>query len=157
MTELAEIERIRPDWPAPVNIPAFTTTRSGGCSQGPWHSLNQGSSCGDDAQQVEKNRRSLSRILPSEPRWLSQVRGSGVVGWDSAVIPGTVADAIISKPSGQVCAVLTADCLSVLFCNRAGTHIAAARAGWRGLAAGVLEATVLAMECKPADLMAWLA
>jgi len=156
MTELSEIKRIRPDWPAPANIRAFTTTRNGGFSQGPWHSLNLGSSCGDDAGHVEKNRRLLSRLLPSEPRWLRQVHGTGVVEWDSADIPGTGADAIISKQAGQVCAVLTADCLPVLFCNRAGTHIAAAHAGWRGLAAGVLEATVLAMECQPADLMAWL-
>lgn len=156
MTELAAIELIRPDWPAPANIHAFTTTRNGGFSQGSWDSLNLGLSCGDDSQHVEKNRRLLSRILPSEPRWLRQVHGTAVIGWDRANIPGTGADAIVSKQAGQVCAVLTADCLPVLFCNTAGTHIAAAHAGWRGLAAGVLEATVLAMECKPADLTVWM-
>ena len=156
MTELAGIELIKPDWPAPANIHGFTTTRNGGFSQGPWDSLNLGSSCGDDPRHVEKNRQFLSDLLPSEPRWLRQVHGASVVGWDKANIPGTEADAIVGKQSGQVCAVLTADCLPVLFCNEAGTHIAAAHAGWRGLAAGVLEATVLAMECKPADLMAWM-
>ena len=156
MTELSQIELIRPDWPAPANIHAFTTTRNGGFSQGPWDSLNLGLGCGDDSQHVENNRRLLSGLLPSEPRWLRQIHGTGVVGWDRANIPGIEADAIVSNQAGQVCAVLTADCLPVLFCNRAGTHIAAAHAGWRGLVAGVLEATVLAMECKPADLMVWM-
>ena len=156
MTELSQIELIRPDWPAPANIHAFTTTRNGGFSQGPWDSLNLGLGCGDDSQHVENNRRLLSGLLPSEPRWLRQIHGTGVVGWDRADIPGAEADAIVSNQAGQVCAVLTADCLPVLFCNKAGTHIAAAHAGWRGLAAGVLEATVLAMECKPADLMVWM-
>ncbi|MDX2416006.1 MAG: peptidoglycan editing factor PgeF [Xanthomonadales bacterium] len=156
MTELAGIELIKPDWPAPANVHAFTTTRNGGFSQGPWDSFNLGASCGDDSQHVEKNRRLLSGLLPSEPRWLRQVHGTAVVGWDRANILGIEADAIVSNQAGQVCAVLTADCLPVLFCNKAGTHIAAAHAGWRGLAAGVLEATVLAMECKPADLMAWM-
>ena len=118
MTELAGIELIKPDWPAPANIHGFTTTRNGGFSQGPWDSFNLGSSCGDDPQHVEKNRRFLSGLLPSEPRWLRQVHGASVVGWDKANIPGTEADAIVSKQSGQVCAVLTADCLPVLFCNR---------------------------------------
>ena len=84
------------------------------------------------------------------------MHGTNVVSWDKAVGPGTEADAITSSQPGQVCAVLTADCLPVLFCNQAGTRIAAAHAGWRGLAAGVLEATVMAMECEPVDLIAWL-
>ena len=156
MAEVSEIEVIQADWPAPPNVRAFTTTRNGGFSQGPWSSLNLGTNCGDDPRRIEKNRRSLSKLLPSEPRWLNQVHGTNVVGWDKANDPGIKADAIIASQTGQVCAVLTADCLPVLFCNQAGSHIAAAHAGWRGLAAGVLQATVLAMECKPADLMAWL-
>lgn len=156
MTERSGVEAIRPDWPAPANVHTFITTRNGGFSQGPWGSFNLGSACGDNPQHVEKNRRLLAGLLPSEPRWLRQVHGTSVVGWDGAILPGIEADAIVSKQVGQVCAVLTADCLPVLFCNEAGTHIAAAHAGWRGLAAGVLETTVLAMECKPAELMVWM-
>jgi YfiH family protein len=84
------------------------------------------------------------------------VHGTNVANWDKANTLGIEADAVVSSRPRQVCAVLTADCLPVLFCNRAGTHIAAAHAGWRGLAAGVLESTVLATGCKPVDLMAWL-
>lgn len=156
MTELPQIEVIRPDWPAPATVRAFTTTRNGGFSHDPWSSLNLGKSCGDDPQHVEQNRSLLLRLLPGEPRWLNQVHGTNVVRWDEVDESGTDADAIVSHHPGQLCAVLTADCLPVLFCNRAGTAIAAAHAGWRGLAAGILEATVLAMECKPAELMAWL-
>ena len=154
MTKCPEIEVIRPDWPAPSHVHAFTTTRRGGFSQGPWRSLNLGGNCGDDPQHVEMNRHALAGLLPSKPRWLNQVHGTGVVNWDKAF--NAEADAITSQRKGQVCAVLTADCLPVLFCNQAGTHIAAAHAGWRGLAAGVLEATVSAMACKPDELMAWL-
>lgn len=154
MVEPSEIELIRVEWPAPSHVHAFTTTRKGGVSQGPWNSLNLGGNCGDSPQHVEMNRRALASLLPSEPRWLNQVHGTNVVSWD--MTSAAKADAIVSYQKGQVCAVLTADCLPVLFCNQAGTRIAAAHAGWRGLAAGVLEATVLAMECKPTDLMAWL-
>jgi YfiH family protein len=156
MAEASEIEVIHADWPAPPNIRAFTTTRKGGFSQGPWSSLNLGTNCGDNPRCVEKNRQSLLRLLPSEPPWLDQVHGTEVTGWDKAKGAGIEADAIVSSEAGQVCAVLTADCLPVIFCDKEGTRIAAAHAGWRGLAAGVLEATVLAMGCKPSDLMAWL-
>jgi len=156
MTDKPHIEVIRPDWPAPVNVRAFTTTRNSGFSQSPWGSLNLGKSCGDNPQHVEQNRSSLLKLLPGKPRWLNQVHGTNAVRWDDAAEPGTNADAIVSHHPGQVCAVLTADCLPVLFCNQAGTSVAVAHAGWRGLAAGVLEATVLAMECKPAELVAWL-
>lgn len=156
MAEPPEIEVIRPDWQAPSNVRAFTTTRNGGFSHGAWSSLNLGANCGDDPRHVQQNRHALARLLPSEPRWLKQVHGTNAVSWDKAKTTGAEADAIFSSQPGQVCAVLTADCLPVLFCNQAGTRIAAAHAGWRGLAAGVLEASVLAMECKPADLIAWL-
>ena len=85
MTEYPEIEVISPDWPAPANVHAFTTTRRGGFSQGPWSSLNLGGNCGDDPQHVEKNRHALAGLLPSEPRWLNQVHGTGVVSWDKAL------------------------------------------------------------------------
>lgn len=156
MTELPEIELIKPDWDAPPNVRGFTTTRNGGFSQGPWRSLNFGRSCGDDPEHVEQNRRLLSKLLPAEPRWLSQVHGTTAIRWEQAGTPGTKADAVFSRQAGQVCLVQTADCLPVLFCDRAGTRVAAAHAGWRGLAAGVLEATVSALACEPQDLMAWM-
>ena len=155
MAEPPEIEVIRPDWPAPANVRAFTTTRNGGVSHGPWGNLNLGTNCGDEPRHVRQNRHSLSRLLPSEVRWLNQVHGTNAVSWDKAQDPGIEADAIVSNRPAQVCSVLTADCLPVLFCDQSGRHVAAAHAGWRGLAAGVLQATVLAMDCKPADVMAW--
>ncbi len=156
MAERPEIELIRPDWPAPANVHAFTTTRNGGFSRGPWSSLNLGKSCGDDPQHVEQNRRLILSLLPCEPRWLNQSHGVNVADCNKTNGPATTADAIVSRKPGQVCSILTADCLPVLFCNRSGTRIAAAHAGWRGLAAGVLEATVLAMGCEPDELKAWL-
>jgi len=156
MSDLSETRVIRPDWPAPANVHALSTTRQGGVSAGPWSSLNLGRSCGDDPQHVLQNRRALSKLLPSAPRWLHQVHGINVVDWEHASEPGVQADAIVASQKGQVCAIMTADCLPVLFCNQAGTHVAAAHAGWRGLAAGVLQATVLAMQCKPVELMVWL-
>jgi YfiH family protein len=149
-------EPVQPDWPAPVNVRAFSTTRSHGFSQGAWSSLNLGGSCGDNPVHVKKNREVLRTLLPGDPRWLRQVHGKHVVSWDDAAKPEIKADAIFSVQPGQVCAVLTADCLPVLFCDRAGTTVAAAHAGWRGLAGGVLEATVRAMGCAPSELMAWM-
>ncbi len=151
MTEL-----VLPDWPAPANVRAFSTTRNGGFSTGPWDSLNLGEHCGDDPELVRKNHQLLRTLLPSEPRWLRQVHGVHVLDLDIQGEQAAEADACTSAVAGQVCAVLTADCLPVLFCNATGTRIAAAHAGWRGLAGGVLEATVAAMECRPAEVLAWL-
>lgn len=152
----AVIEVIQPDWPAPANIRAFTTTRKGGVSHGPWQSLNLGGNCGDDLQHVKENRERLLQLLPEKPHWLRQVHGTGVVTLDNENGPRQDADACVANTAGKVCAILTADCLPVLFCNKAGTKVAAAHAGWRGLANGVLEATVAAMDCNPSDLIAWL-
>lgn len=156
MNEPHKIKLISPDWSAPVNVRAFSTTRNKGFSEGAWGSFNLGRNCGDDPYHVERNRQSLLRLLPSEPRWLNQVHGTKVVNWDDTNYQRIESDAIHSNQVGQVCAVLTADCLPVLFCNQAGTCIAAAHAGWRGLAAGILENTVLGMKCNPTTLMAWL-
>lgn len=156
MTERPPLEVIRPDWDAPPNVFAFTTTRNGGFSEGPWRSLNLSKSGGDNPEHVARNRLRLQELLPDEPRWISQVHGTNVVNWEEANEPGVTADAIYSHRPGQVCAVLTADCLPVVFCDRGGTRVAVAHAGWRGLAAGVLEATVAKMKGKPAELMAWL-
>ncbi len=155
-----EIELIAPAWPAPARVRAAATARAGGVSRGPFATLNLANHVGDDAAAVQENRRRLARqlSLPSMPLWLHQVHGATVVeAGSSGSIPE--ADAMIARAAGQVCAVLTADCLPVLFCDEAGTRVAAAHAGWRGLAAGVLEAAVAALNAAgapPAELLAWL-
>lgn len=147
---------IRPDWPAPPNVRAFSTTRSGGCSRGPWASLNLGARCGDEPENVGRNRRLLRAALPSAPHWLVQVHGVGVAAIDDDSDELPPADAAFTRRRGQVCAVLTADCLPLLLCNRAGTAVAAVHAGWRGLAAGVVQAAVTALGCETGSLIAWL-
>jgi polyphenol oxidase len=148
---------ITPDWPAPAQVKAAATLRTGGVSQGPYASLNLGTHVGDDAAAVAENRRLLKAALqlPSEPAWLNQVHGAHVVMANSHVSPPT-ADASVAHSAGQVCVVLTADCLPVLFCDRQGTRVAAAHAGWRGLAGGVLGATISALDVPPSQLLAWL-
>ena len=147
---------IWPDWPAPANVRAFTTTREGGYSQGKWNSLNLGLRCGDDNSSVMRNRKLLERNLPQPPQWLKQVHGTGVVSHPSEVGGEKDGDALVARSNGQVCAVLTADCLPVFFCNDQGSCIAVAHAGWRGLVDGVLQATITAMHENPARIMAWL-
>jgi polyphenol oxidase len=148
---------IVPEWPAPPNVRAATTLRSGGVSQGSFASLNLGAHVGDDPEAVATNRRRIRQALalPAEPLWLNQVHGTTVVGATPSATPPT-ADASISDIPGEVSAVLTADCLPVLICDRAGTRVAAAHAGWRGLAAGVLRTTVEALSIPGFRLMAWL-
>lgn len=147
---------ILPDWQAPANIRAFTTTRRGGISQGPWSSFNLGNRCGDDPTHVEHNRNALNTMLPGPVTWLRQVHGSCVARISTSSEIQPEADAAVSFTSGRVCAVLTADCLPVFFCNRRGDRVGVAHAGWRGLAAGVLQATTDALEEEPSQLLAWL-
>jgi YfiH family protein len=173
---------ITPDWPAPANVRAFMTTRSGGVSQGAFASFNLASHVDDDPTAVAENRRRLRQWLPSEPLWLNQVHGcevalsplkkGGAGGFladseptqylDKSPLPPLcetgvpTADAAVAFQPGDVRAVLTADCLPVLFCDQAGAVVAAAHAGWRGLAGGILEATVAAMRVPPERLLAWL-
>jgi len=147
---------IVPDWPAPARVHAGMTTRIGGVSQGPYASLNPASHVGDDPAAVAENRRRLRAGLPDEPFWLNQVHGVAVAEFADASGMPPEADASVARRPGQVCAVLTADCLPVLFCDRAGTVVAAAHAGWRGLAAGVLEATVASMRVPADGVLAWL-
>ncbi len=151
------MELIQPDWPAPPTVHGGTTLRSGGYSAGRFSSLNLGDHVDDNTAAVAANRRLLSDtlVLPSPPIWLNQVHGTSVVNAFGAT-PNSVADGSYADRPGVVCAVLTADCLPVIFCDRAGTRVAVAHAGWRGLAAGVLEATVEAMGVVPSQLMAWL-
>ncbi|MDO9219442.1 MAG: peptidoglycan editing factor PgeF [Thiobacillus sp.] len=129
------------------------STREGGVSHAPWASLNLGDHVGDDPVHVAANRAHLRRALPSEPGWLKQVHSATVV---EAGLNVPEADAAYSRKAGTVCAVLTADCLPVLLCDRAGSVVAAAHAGWRGLADGVLEATVAAMQAPPGEILAWM-
>lgn len=154
-----------PDWPAlPANIGALATTRAGGVSMGPYDNghggggLNLGLHVGDDPAAVAENRARLQVLLPGRPAWISQVHGNGVV--DAATVgadqPVRVGDASIATGRGLVCAILTADCLPVLFCDRDATVVAAAHAGWRGLAGGVLEATVAAMGVPRDRIVAWM-
>lgn len=153
-------EFIVPDWPAPANVRALVTTRHGGVSVGPFASLNLGDHVGDDPAAVAENRRILRVRLPAEPVWLKQVHG--IQCCDAAACSNAKgsqtpeADAAYSHKPGVVCAVLTADCLPILLCDAAGTVVAAAHAGWRGLAAGVIESTVAAMGVPGEALLAWL-
>lgn len=135
---------IVPQWPVPEGVAACSSTRIGGVSLPPYDSLNLGAHCGDNLQHVEENRRRMFAAggLPSFPVWLEQVHGTAVLTLDGGPYESKRADASYCNTPGTVCAVMTADCLPVLFCNRAGTEVAAAHAGWRGLCDGVLEATV---------------
>jgi polyphenol oxidase len=146
---------IVPDWPAPAAVRALVTTRTGGVSVGAYASMNLAMQVGDNPAAVAENRRRLRTHLPAEPLWLTQVHGNAVVRAEDAV-EGVAADAAFVRRAGRVCAVLTADCLPVLLCNEAGTVVAAAHAGWRGLAGGVIEAAVQKMNEPPANLLAWL-
>lgn len=150
-------EFIRPDWPAPAQVHACTTTRAGGFSTGGYASLNLADHVGDDPVHVEQNRQRLATALalPSPPLWLRQVHGVRVVDAGSCDA-APEADAAVATHAGVVCGVLTADCLPLLLCDRQGTRVAAAHAGWRGLAAGVIEATVAALEHPAIELLAWL-
>jgi len=146
---------IRPDWPLPARVHAGVTLRNGGVSLGHYASLNPADHVDDDPAHVHANRRIIRDMLelPAEPVWLRQVHGIRVVKADQAR-NSEQADASFTDQPGTVCAVLTADCLPVLFCGDHGRVIAAAHAGWRGLQAGVIERTLSAMRCR--DMSVWL-
>ena len=146
---------IIPDWPAPKQVRALQTTRAGGTSSAPYDSLNLGDHVGDKPLAVAHNRMLLNTLLPSEPVWLDQEHGIIVANADHAsCLPQ--ADACIARHRAAVCVVMTADCLPVLLCDTQGSVVGAAHAGWKGLAAGVVEATVRAMNVVPQNLLAWL-
>jgi len=158
---------IVPDWPAPRRVRAFVTTRSGGVSEGEYATLNLGRSSGDDPARVERNRALVRDLLPAEPMWLAQVHGTDVARADAFRIEPErtgeyrmpeppKADACFADRPGQVCVVLTADCMPVFFCDAAGTRVAVAHAGWRGMAAGVRENTLAAMGVGAAHVLAWM-
>ena len=143
-----------PDWPAPAGIKSCVTTRSGGVSLPPFDSFNLGDHVDDDPQAVAANRQRLKSELQVDPVWLKQVHGVVVVQADPTQV--AEADASWTATPGVACTIMTADCLPALFCNRDGTRVAAAHAGWRGLAAGVLEAAANSLEAAPADVLVWL-
>lgn len=146
---------ITPDWPAPVRVRAFVTTRAGGVSAGSYASFNVGDLTEDDPAAVAENKRRLATLVPGPVRWLRQVHGARVVHADA--VDGLVeADASHTSTPGVVCAVKIADCMPVLLADRAGRHVGVAHAGWRGLSSGVIENTVAALNVPPADLVAFL-
>lgn len=162
---------ITPTWPASPKVKAFTTVRKGGVSHKPFDSFNLGDHVGDDPTSVLANRKRLMSIanLPQEPCWISQVHGTEVLNLEdyaslkqalsmqslsTTTVP--IADASISFKPLQVAVVLTADCLPILICDRKATRIAAVHAGWRGLAQGVIEATIAKLDCPSSELLIWL-
>lgn len=153
-----------PDWPAPANVRAMCTTRSGGVSQGLYAGLNLGDHVADAPLDVAANRERLRRATGTRPVFLQQVHGTAVVELDAHTPDGTVADACVSTEVGVACTVMVADCLPVLFTDDTGSRVAAAHAGWRGLAGGVLEHTVAGMQARGGDappldaarIQAWL-
>jgi len=145
---------ILPDWPAPERVRACVTTRANGSSLPPFDSLNLGAHVGDEPAAVLRNRHALQAALDVRPAWLNQVHGTQVVEADPARV--AEADASWSHTPGVACAVMTADCLPALFCDRAGQRVAAAHAGWRGLAAGVLEATAHSLGVATDQVLVWL-
>ncbi len=162
VNQLNSTNLIIPNWPQPATVGALFTTRYGGVSvntdQADFASLNLGRASGDLSDAIDENRGRLAALLPRPPRWLNQVHGSRVVVAGDIIdaAEAVEADAIATDQPDIPCAIMVADCLPVLFCDDAGQHVAAAHAGWRGLAAGVLENTVTAMAVAPANLMAWL-
>jgi YfiH family protein len=148
---------LTPDWPLPAAVRVCATLRAGGVSEGSYATLNLATHVGDRDDRVAENRRRLRTELdlPGEPMWLNQVHGAAVARHDERN-PSAIADAAIALEPGQVCAVLTADCLPVVLADRAGTRVAVAHGGWRGLIAGVLESTIAALNAPPSQLAAWL-
>ncbi|VVN01902.1 Polyphenol oxidase [Pseudomonas fluorescens] len=145
---------LTPDWPAPASVKACVTTREGGVSEAPFDSLNLGDHVDDRPEAVAENRRRLTDQFSIQPAWLQQVHGIAVAHADPGIV--ATADASWTATPGIACTSMTADCLPVLFCDRAGTRVAAAHAGWRGLAAGVLEATLDSLDVPAEDVLVWL-
>ena len=155
MNAVLSDNRIVPDWPAPARVGSLVTTRAGGVSTGAYASFNLGERVGDDARAVQRNRALLRRLVPAEPVWMRQVHGTRVI--DACASAADVeADGAIARSPGAICAVLTADCVPVLLCDSGGGAVGIAHAGWRGLAAGIIENVLGAMGTAPRRIMAWL-
>jgi len=150
---------IKPAWPAPKNIKAYTTKRNGGVSAAPYDTFNLSLLTGDNSKDVLINRKKLSRELnlPQEPFWLKQEHTDIAICIEKNTKPTPViADASFTSIVGSVCIVLTADCVPILVCDQSGSIVAAIHAGWKGIAAGVIAATIKAMNTNPSKLLAWL-
>lgn len=152
---MPELEFISPNWPAPANVKALQTTRLGGVSVAPYASLNLGAHVNDNPISVAKNRQLLSSYLPSEPVWVNQVHGVEVIDAAQSTCLQNADASFTTKPN-VVCVTMTADCLPVLLCDKAGSVVAAVHAGWRGLCDGVLEAAVSNMPVQASEILAWL-
>jgi polyphenol oxidase len=152
------LDWITPNWPAPAGVRALSTLRTGGVSVGHYASLNLATHVGDESDAVIRNRESLkaSANLPAEPIWLEQVHGNVVCHVTGPVASTPTADACVTRVKQQICTILTADCLPVIFCDLDGTAVGAAHAGWRGLAGGVLSETLREMGCSPERVIAWM-
>lgn len=157
---MSELAVLAPDWPVPPQVRAAVTLRGGGVSRPPFDTLNLATHAGDDPLAVAENRRRLRNALalPGEPAWLSQRHGREVARLTEASVEADPpqADAAVTRAPGRICAIQVADCMPVLLAARDGTAVGAAHVGWRGLAAGVLEATVRAIQIDPEGLLAWL-
>jgi YfiH family protein len=151
------LQFLRPDWPVSKKVHAVVTTRRGGASAGPYASFNLADHTGDDRTRVQQNRALLRDALklPADPSWLKQVHGARVVDI-AAVARGATADGAYAQASGVVCAILTADCLPIFACDRDGGEVALLHAGWRGLAAGVIEEGLQQFRAATRDLIVWL-
>ena len=152
---MSDLNFIIPNWPAPSNVKALQTTRIGGVSQAPYASLNLGAHVNDDGIAVAKNRQLLSPYLPSEPVWVNQVHGVEVIDAAQSTCLQD-ADASFTTQANVVCVTMTADCLPVLLCDKAGTVVAAVHAGWRGLCDGAIEAAVNKLPVERSEILAWL-
>jgi hypothetical protein len=160
MLNVPKPEWLVPDWPAPPHVRALCTTRDGGVSAGRYESLNLGDHVGDAPADVAANRARLAEALDgAQPAFLQQVHGTAVAALEGAHPPATgavAADAATTVAAGVACTIMVADCLPVLFADKAGRRVAAAHAGWRGLSEGVLERTVASFEAPASEVMAWL-
>jgi len=157
MTSPDPIHLLTPDWPCPANVRAVISTRLGGCSQGKYRGANLGDHVGDDPVAVAANRALLAHHVGIQLwPWMTQVHGTELLEIGTTVTCGQVADGAHSRTAGSACAVLTADCLPVLLCDRHGTQVAAVHAGWRGLAAGILERAVKCFDAPGGDVLAYL-
>ncbi len=151
------IDVVPANWPVPANVRALTTTRAVGASRAPYESFNLGDHVGDEPEAVRHNRVRLREALalPAEPLWLKQVHGVRVVDV-ATTAAGAEADGAWTDRPGVVCAVLTADCLPIFVCDRKGTRVALLHAGWRGLAGGIIESGLRALNAPPEELLVWL-
>jgi uncharacterized protein, YfiH family len=157
MTQPEPLQLLEPVWPCPANVRAVISTRRGGVSQAPYASANLGDHVGDDPTAVARNRDFLAQQIGVQQwPWLQQIHGVAVQRISGKLQQGVCADAVYTSQPGIACAVLTADCLPILLCDVTGTQVAAAHAGWRGLAAGVIQNTVTEFSSPPVELMAYL-